>query len=283
MKNLSIRIKLIGALLLVLALGLGAMLLIIQQGYDADIGTTGRAAAHDAAMMFEATVKADPTLNSSTGLALSADTTLSLMKMQIGNDFGLLLANGRFDAGAWTAAAKQKGAPSALGKAVTLVGTTNRDWADEMTYDGAIDSLPTDGVIKGVFAEGSDHTEIRAVVPVKDGAGNRIGALFVIHDISPMVASLRTSALRVAGAVAMMAVLITGLSYVLLSTLVFRRLDRIAAQMHDISIQIAGGNLDITLPKAKSADEIGRFEKTYLDFLGAVVTTLKAIAGRKSA
>lgn len=132
-------------------------------------------------------------------------------------------------------------------------------WKDEsiFAFDGDVASLPDDGVTLGVVAK--DHAMFsRSAFPIKDASGAKVGAVFVLVDITPMYLDLRATKLWTIGATAGLIALICAVLLVMLSRLVFRRL----AEITRVATRLVGG--DYQTPVAVSAkDEIGRFEELF--------------------
>jgi hypothetical protein len=126
---------------------------------------------------------------------------------------------------------------------------------------------------------------VRGVVPVLDAAGQKVGGLFVLHDVTALRDRARSEQVRVVVIFGVVALVVLGLLYVLFEWLVFRRLNRMTTAMENVSTRLAGGDYDVgeTVPPAGS-DEIGRFEGFLGSFLTMIGATLRELErrGRRS-
>ncbi|HVM93107.1 MAG TPA: cache domain-containing protein [Terriglobales bacterium] len=194
------------------------------------------------------------------------------MKDQTGNDFGLLLSKKYLDRQLW---------------AESSVAWNRRDnWADNETFvvadkttpansiiqfNGDLDSLPGQGLVLERFQHG-EQVLVRGLFPIRDAAGNIVGAMFVVHDISAFYLSMQHTqnvliALSVAGLV-----LIAILVLTLLSRLVFRRLDHII----QVATRVVGGDYATEI-KVSSEDEVGQFERLFEQFRRVFVDVLSHV------
>lgn len=211
------------------------------------------------------------------------DHFFAAMKAQTGDDYGVLLSKGALDRKAWADLMKEKGKPDPwdVRKDYVLADSTNPEFADEISYSKDAESIPDEGILLGVFPEGG-RTEIRGLFPIKDLTGAKVGAVFVIHDITFVASQIRATQLRVVAAVVGTLVLVLLLLLFGLNSLVFRRLSSMTSNMEDVSTRIAGGDYSMgAMPQPKLNDEIGRFEKFFYDFMGLISKTLEQLVGRK--
>jgi HAMP domain-containing protein len=208
------------------------------------------------------------------------DHFLDRMKAQTGDDYGLLVDKAFLDEAAWAGTRGTSRNDWAERNRTVLVDTTA---AEEVTagFDDDVASIPEAGVVLGEELRES-RVFVRGIVPVKDAAGRRVGALFVRHDITllheSMLAVRRSMYVALGAAAAALAALLL----VLANRLVFRRLDRMIRSMHDLSARLAGGDYDVVAPRASGDDEIGRFEELFGRFLQVVAGLLKELSRNKT-
>jgi len=215
-----------------------------------------------------------------TELGEEAAGFLEDVKAQTGDDAGLLLAKASMDASGWAAMRTSSNLEDNWDdqKDYVLAASTNDEFADEMKFDRAIDTVPDEGEILGSFTEESGRHEVRGVFPVKDASGARIGLMFIMRDITEMSDSLKASSLRVLGVVIVMFAVVLGVVIVLLNSLVFGRLDRMIAGMESISTRVAGGDYDARYEADESEDEIGEFERFFARFTALISSALKQLS-----
>jgi methyl-accepting chemotaxis protein len=159
-----------------------------------------------------------------------------------------------------------------------LATTTNQDYADEMKFAASVDSVPDSGQIVGAFSEEAGHKEVRGVFPVKDAVGQRIGLVFVEHDITAVADALMNNMIQALLAVFVMLAVVLLLVVVLMNSLVFGRLKKMTTGMKLISTRISGGDYDVHYEASDSQDEIGSFEQFFEKFTSLVSSALKQLS-----
>jgi HAMP domain-containing protein len=132
-------------------------------------------------------------------------------------------------------------------------------WKDEsiFAYNVDIAALPDQGLTIGQVTKG-DLIFSRSVFPIKDASGAKVGAVFVLYDITLMYRGLQATKWWTIGATAGLIVIICAILLLMLSRLVFRRLKKIT----HVAILLVGG--DYQTPVTVSAqDEVGMFEELF--------------------
>ncbi|HTW58226.1 MAG TPA: cache domain-containing protein [Terriglobales bacterium] len=191
------------------------------------------------------------------------------MKEQTGSDYGLLLNKNYMDRQFWADSSK--------------VWKRRDDWddnpnfviADKTTADnsifrfqGDLANVPEHGEVLGRFQDGNS-VFVRGIFPVRDAAGNTVGAMFVVRDISGFYVVMKhTQTVLVALTIAALA-LVTVLVLTLLSRLVFRRLDHIVM----VATRVVGGDYKTAI-HVSSDDEVGQFEQLFEQFRQVFVDVL---------
>lgn len=204
------------------------------------------------------------------------DQFLRRMKTQTGDDYGLVLDARRLDPRDWLAVRGALPGAALTGQPVLVDGT-----ADDriLAIQGSIEDLPEDGAVLGIV-EDDRSSRMRGAVPVRDAAGQRVGALVVLRDVTSirhLVERQRLWMLVVVLATAPAAAL---LLYLLLHRLVFRRLSLMTARMLDATSRLSTGE-DVRLESTGPArDEIGNFEAFFGHFLRGVGAALGTAAKR---
>lgn len=203
------------------------------------------------------------------------DHFLGRMKAQTGDDYALLVEKRFLDARAYAAArAGKENNWDDLPERV-VVNATRAD-AGMVRFEGDLGAVAEGGqILEEVTRDG--RTLVRGLVPVKDAAGRRVGALFVLHDITGIHDTFMRARIWVFGLVSLVAV-VFGLALALaLQRLVFARLSRMVGTLEDVSARLAGGDYDVSAPPPGPPDELGRFEDFFGRFISVVGGLLKEL------
>jgi HAMP domain-containing protein len=201
------------------------------------------------------------------------DHFLVRMKRQTGDDYGLLVEKRFLDEQAWAGTRNGKRNNWSDRQSTVVVDTTAPD-ESIFAFESDLGAIPEQGALLDQQAR-DGKIFARGILPVKDASGRRVGALFVIHDISGFVESMLSARRGLYAALAAVAALLGAMLVVLVNRLVFRRLDRMIGTMEDASARLAGGDYDVVAPRATAADEIGRFEEVLGRFLHGVTGLLR--------
>jgi Double sensory domain of two-component sensor kinase len=213
-------------------------------------------------------------------LGQEIDDFLERMKEETGDDFALVVEKRFLSAPAWAATRGDRRNNWADDPDVVVVDST-RGEPGVLGTSAEVADVPAGGRYLGPVELGSRRL-VRGVVPVLDAAGQRVGGLFVLHDVTALrqrALSEQTGVVVLMGAVA---VVVLALLYFLVEVLVFRRLARMTQAMQRLSIRLAGGDYEVgeTIRPA-SSDEIGRFEGFLGSFLSAIGSTLRELEKRQ--
>jgi len=207
------------------------------------------------------------------------DDFLGRMKAETGDDFALVVQKRFLDEKAWAATRGER--RNGWGDDADVV-TVNATSADAPIVGGSADlrDVPDAGRYLAPVEHGS-RALVRGVVPVVDAAGQRVGGLFVLHDVTALRERGGAEQVRVALLVGVVTILALALLFVLIEGLVFRRIARMTKAMEDVSIRLAGGDYDVggTIHPT-SSDEIGRFEGFLAGFLSTIGSTLRELEKR---
>jgi HAMP domain-containing protein len=208
-------------------------------------------------------------------LAEDMDHFLDRMKAQTGDDYALVVEKSFLDEGAW-ASMRRGGRNDWADRPRTVVVDATADGAAMAAAEPDAGSLPEGGLLLDEqFRDG--RRLARGIVPVKDVAGRRVGALFVLHDITALHASMLSARRGLYAAFAAVAAGLSALLLVLVNRLVLRRLDRVIGMMQQASTRLAAGDYDVAVPPPASRDEIGRFELRFGRFVRSVAELLKRL------
>ncbi|MGA2962522.1 MAG: cache domain-containing protein [Candidatus Korobacteraceae bacterium] len=191
------------------------------------------------------------------------------MKSQTGDDYGLLLSKKFMDQQAWADS--------------NAVWNRRDNWNDNpdfvvadkttatesiMRFQGNLAAVPDQGKVLERFRDGNS-VFVRGLFPIRDAAGNVVGAMFVVRDISSVYAAMR----RTQNILVLLTVVsLTGgifLVLTLLNRLVFRRLRHIIA----VATRVVGGDYESEI-RVGSDDEVGQFEQLFEQFRRVFVDLL---------
>jgi HAMP domain-containing protein len=183
---------------------------------------------------------------------------LGALKRQTGREYGLLLRKQFLKEKDWGIQRDRLKLTNNWNdqKDLVLAGNT---WTDEsiFSYDGDVTALPDDGQVLDVSNQGG-RIFARSAFPIKDASSTKVGAVFVLVDISTIYTDLqRTKMLTLATTVALIVVVCVVL-LLLLSRLVFRRLQEITR----VATRLVGGDYQTPVTISRP-DEIGRFEALF--------------------
>ncbi len=213
-------------------------------------------------------------------LGQEIDDFLARMKAESGDDFALVVEKKFLDEKAWAATR----------------GERRNNWGDApdvVTVDVTSSEPGMGGTSADVHEvpEGGRHLAtverdarlfVRGVVPVLDAAGQRVGGLFVLHDVTALRDRALSQATNVMLLIGAVAVVVLALLFVLFDLLVFRRIAKMTKDIEHISVRLAGGDYDVggTI-RPTASDEIGRFEKFLGSFLSTIGSTLRELEKRQ--
>jgi sensor histidine kinase regulating citrate/malate metabolism len=194
------------------------------------------------------------------------------MKKQTGDDYGLLLSKKYVDRQFWAES--------------NAVWKRRDNWDDNPDFVVADKTAPTESIIKFDGDLGAIHEEgnvlerfqeggsifVRGIFPIHDAAGNTVGAMFVVHDISTTYVAMRRT--RNVLVLVTVATLSLGMFLVLtlLDRLVFRRLDHIIR----IATRVVGGDYESNI-QMSSDDEVGQIELLFEQFRCVFVDVLSHV------
>jgi HAMP domain-containing protein len=191
------------------------------------------------------------------------------MKSQTGDDYGLLLSKKFMDRQAWAdsnAVWKRRDNWDDNPDFVVADKTTATE--SIMRFQGNLAAVPDRGQALERFRE-ANSVLVRGLFPIHDAAGNTVGAMFVVRDISAVYAAMRhTQNILVLLTVVSLTVGIL-LVLTLLNRLVFRRLQHIIK----IATRVVGGDYESEI-QVGSNDEVGQFEQLFEQFRRVFVDLL---------
>jgi methyl-accepting chemotaxis protein len=192
---------------------------------------------------------------------LELKTFLERMKRLSGNEYGLVVEKAAMNRAQWASTQRHLGDRDGWDdmRDLLLVQDTAQD-PTIFQHDGTIADVPEGGKALDLRTKGG-RTYARGVFPVTDMAGRKVGAVFVLRDITALQAEMSASRRH---AIVTMLVLMVVLALVLLGVfqaLVVRRLER----MTKVATRVVGGAFDLEVVPAAN-DEIGAFETLFEQF-----------------
>jgi methyl-accepting chemotaxis protein len=191
------------------------------------------------------------------------------MKNQTGDDYGLLLSKKFVDRKFWadsSAVWKRRDNWDDNANYVVADKTTSSDAI--IQFQGELAAVPADGKVLEYFRDGNSVL-VRGIFPIHDAAGNTVGAMFVVRDISATYVAMRhtQNVLVLLTTVALTLGIVMVLT--LLTRLVFRRLEHIIV----VATRVVGGDYETEI-RVSSDDEVGQFEQLFEQFRRVFVDLL---------
>ena len=197
---------------------------------------------------------------------------LDSMKKQSGSEYGLMLVKAKVDALKWASSRASRGLRNDWDdmKEFVLAKNTSAD-ASIFNYDKTIQGIPATGEQLGLVTK--DATIFaRAVLPLDDASGERVGGVFILTDVTEMYRSaVETRNRALVFIVALNLVVGVGLG-LLFQLLIVRRLDRLI----QVATRVVGGEYQTRI-ESTSKDEIGRFEKLFDQFREVFVSVVAEV------
>ena len=186
---------------------------------------------------------------------------LGQIKKVSGDDYGLLLTKARMDEKKWSthrAAGNLKNNWADM--ADLLLASNTTDDEEILQYQGKIADIPDEGLPLEILTK-SGKTMARGVFPIHDVSGARVGAVFVLHDITSVYDEMRSGQRQAVLGVVVLMILLAGVFYFVFQVLIVRRLQH----MINVATRVVGGEFDLEIvPSAE--DEIGTFETLFEQF-----------------
>jgi HAMP domain-containing protein len=194
------------------------------------------------------------------------------MKSQTGDDYGLFLSKKFVDRKFWadsSAMWKRRDNWDDNANFVVADKTTANDAI--IQFQGDLAAVPAQGKVLEYVHDG-DSVLVRGIFPIYDAAGNTVGAMFVVRDISSFYLAMRHTQNVLVLLTVVALTLGIAMVLTLLNRLVFRRLNHIIA----VATRVVGGDY-LTEIRISSDDEVGQFEllfeqfrRVFVDLLGHV-------------
>jgi HAMP domain-containing protein len=191
------------------------------------------------------------------------------MKNQTGDDYGLLLSKKFVDRQFWadsSAVWKRRDNWNDNASFVVADKTTPSD--SIIRFQGDLAAVPAQGKVLERFRDGNS-VFIRGIFPIHDAAGNTVGAMFVVRDISGFYLAMRHTQNVLVLLTVVALTLGIFLVLTLLNRLVFRRLEQIIV----VATRVVGGDYESEI-QIHSDDEVGQFEQLFEQFRRVFVDLL---------
>jgi HAMP domain-containing protein len=196
-------------------------------------------------------------------------TFLESMKKQSGSEYGLMLVKANLEAKKWASSRTSRGLRNDWDdmKEFVLAKNTSTD-AGIFNYDKTIQGIPASGEHLGLVTR--DATMFaRAVLPLDDAGGKRVGGIFVLTDVTEMYRSAEQTRNQAMVFIVALNLLVGIGLWLLFQLLIVRRLDRLI----QVATRVVGGEYQTRI-ECTSTDEIGRFEKLFDQFREVFVSVV---------
>jgi HAMP domain-containing protein len=183
------------------------------------------------------------------------------MKKETGDDYGLLLSKKFLNRRFWadTSAFLERRDNWNDNPAFVVADRTTAN-ESIIQFHGDVATVAGRGKVLERFEDGTS-VFVRGIFPIPDAAGNAVGAVFVVRDISGVYRSMRSTQ-NILVLLSIGGLLIGGvLLLALLNRMVFRRLEHIIR----VATRVVGGDYQ-SIIQIRSDDEIGRFEQLFEQF-----------------
>ncbi len=303
MKNLAVRWKILGGVLVVNAIGALAVVVYLHQSYSNGLDVTAQRAVTHGVMAADE-LRQVGVVPGAVGTTESPWVYVEHLGRITGDSYGLLLDKSRLDEEEYAAGREAAGLANNWDERenYVLAGVTDEAISSRIAFEASSDSVPEMGKIVGIengacskmchesidasgdywgVAWSEDRTSrIHGVFPVTDDAGEPIGVMYLIEDISDQANAALAAMLQTLGVIATTLVIATVMIGGMLDTLVFKRIEVMIGAMEDISTRIAGGDFTAHYQPSGRGDEIGRFEEFFAKFLDTMAATIKAMLGK---
>ena len=303
MKNMSIRTRILAAVVVINLIGAVAIVVYLHQSLSGGLDvwaqeslTVGTSSWAELSQL--GVVKSDSLADPKAALAY-----VEALKQISGANYGLMMDKLALNQDAYAKAVQANGLPNNWNERdnYVLVAATDKSLADKMQLNTVTaDAVPKDGTVIGIengsctalchqtlHGQGdfwkvswSDDNQSRAhvVFPIADGAGKIVGVVYSIEDISSQAESAKTVIYQTMTAILATFLVATLLIGMLLDLWVFRRLNSMIEHMEDLSMRVAGGDFYAKFTPGGSNDEIGKFEQFFERFFELVTATLRSLS-----
>jgi len=209
-------------------------------------------------------------------LGTDVHTFLARLKGVTGDDYGMLLDKRQLEPAAWAA---MTGHPERWDDRPELLAITTTS-GDEALLGalGRVEDLPGSPRMLERRAQGA-RTLVRGSFPLRGTGGEVIGAVVLVHDITPLLTGVDELRVRVVVLVVLLAAALAALVTFLLETLVFERLQRMSTALERLPERLAKGEYQPVEASPRADDELGRVE-AFLDRAIASIGSFVADARR---
>jgi HAMP domain-containing protein len=194
------------------------------------------------------------------------------MKTTTGDDYGLLLDKKYVNQQFWADSNAALNRRNNWNDAPNYVmGDKTSNFDRIFDFKGDLSAVPANGEALERYHEGKSEF-VRGVFPIQDVAGNRVGAIFVVRDITNFYLSMQHTEIIFAVSTAVAVLIGTGIFLFMLSRLVFQRLERIIR----VATRVVGGDHGTEI-QVSSDDEVGQLEQLFEQFRQVFVYVLSSV------
>lgn len=192
-------------------------------------------------------------------LGQEIDHFLREMKARTGDDYGLIVKKRFLDERAWSDVLGPRQNTWNDRPEVVVVDTTSFT-EGLVDFEGDVETLPDEGLVLD-HIERDAHVFLRGISPLRDVTGQKVGALFVLHDFTAQHAALEAGTSRIHATLLLLCLAGAAATLALVHLLVFRRLGLVRKGFEQRAA--AEGLPPGRHVRLRSADELGRLEALF--------------------
>jgi len=202
-------------------------------------------------------------------LGVEINEFISKLKILTGDDFGLIIQKKFLEEEKWVSGRSKYNLRNNWADQPEVVVASNTTSQESiLRLEGDIASVPDEGRTLGII-KADGHQFVRSVFPVRDAAKEKIGAIFVLTDVTRVASELQQSLTRTIAASVILVVVLMALLIFILNRLVFSRLSEISR----VATRVVGGDFETPI-RVGLRDEIGHFEELLEQFRVVVVSLI---------
>ncbi len=192
------------------------------------------------------------------------------MKTQTGDEYGVLVQKKFLNEKDWASVRTNKGLENNWNQfSDFLVVDMTSDDAHLVEIKTGLDSISEQGIVLETVEQDGKHF-VRGMFPLYAADKTKVGAVFILHDVTEAYLDMKATEMRVLTAVGITMLVIILLFIFVLNKLIFKKLDNIVS----VATRVVGGDFEKQIIPGEQ-DEIGKFESLFEQFRQVFVNMLK--------